>query len=441
MNNFFENHIKEINSINNKSKKERKTTFSRLQKASVYKLAVINGEIDTEFIKSLEGINLHQITEDGKLLFASSDRVYLPDVATRLYQVLENICKSYKSHRVHNNDFSPESSDQDVENINYIDISNWDNQYFKEVIQEIFNSINSNINKDFNIYIEVEGLCSLWHIINPKGNSIQFDEINIFLNYQIECKNTGNIILNKTISLRPIDIRNKKISIDKIVSNINSLHQIDLISGKNIKDLKPQIIIFDNDLTAEILIKSYQVDLHKEKKKNIKFKDTLNENCISESFDKFGVCRENKKSNKNYFLRQNYFHKIPSLINRNLKFYHCMRKPFEENDSREEIIKKIASEQNANSVLYLSGSKEINNYLENTVSSNSVISPIEIIFFDGKNFESLEIDYFEIPNIDQLKLLKGNSHSIVELPLYKMKIGLSGFSHSILKSPQEFVFI
>lgn len=445
MDEFFENHLDQVNLITQRSQKDKKQTFSRLQKASMYKLCLINGEIDQEFIKSFEGINVHQITQDGKALFASSDKTYLPDLTTRLYQNLENICKSYKSHKVHSNNFKPESAGKDSKNVVNIDLSNWNNNYLKNIAKEIYAKLSKAVKDNFVVYINIEGLWGLWQITSPKGICSKFDEINTFINYRAEDKHTGNLVLNKTISITPNDIRRQSFEINKIISDIEKLQNFNSkkISYEKL-NIRPTTLVFDEDLTSEMLIKIYQTNTSKNIYKINKFVDTANDYCISEQYDKFGnMTNLNSKSTskKHVNVRQSFFYETPRFVHRNLEFCKCDDLSNIFQDEPEKFIKSLGKKLKTSSILYLYGSKENNHYLQNTYHTSIVLNPANALYFDGKNINYIDLEYIEIPEINDIRLIKGNIHRIMELPSINIKMGLSGFAYSILNKPKKITLI
>jgi len=430
MNNFFENHFEEINLITNRSKKESRSTFTRLQKASIYKLESFNEKIFNENIYNLEGINVHQVTEDGKVLLGSSDRIYLPDIATRLYQELDDILKSYKSHKVHSKHSTPISTSENSSNVENIDLYDWDNEYFKELLTKLYESVELNVREKMNIIFELDGYHSLWNIFNPEHKSKEFDEFLLCLNYTVESKDTGETILNKCQKIQVNDIRSKRINFENAVEEINFASNTFLLSlsSKQQDKIKADAVILDHGLTSKVLAKLLSVDPD-----HSIFSESNEKNsyeCIKEDYDKFGnQCDdENKLEEENKILRQSFFYESPKYTFRNFELNK--KENLIKSTNIQSLLQQILNDYKLQKIIFIGGTKDI--YFSEDCHDDIIIEPSIKVYFDGKDLRYLDLDFVEILNPNEINLIGGNSYHLHKRNDSSLFLGMNGFSYSLL---------
>lgn len=445
MNNFFENHFEEINLITNRSKKESRISYTRLQKASIYKLQSINSEVVHENIYNLEGINVHQVTDDGKVLFGSSDRVYLPDVATRLYQGLDNILNSYKTHKVHSHIFKPKLDNDNYSNIENIDLSDWETEYFKEVLRNLFEDLSEESKSKFDIYFNLEGVHSLWQIFNPENKSKEFDEFLLTLNYKVEVKETSEIVLNKSKKIKVNDIRSKKMNFDEVVGEIDFAVKTYLNQNKKLEKskTKPELIVLDSDLTSKVFLKLFNLNPKHKIFNKLGIKEVAEYNCVQESYDKFGnLCEEVAELNEkqNMPLRQTIFNSRPCFNYRNFGFAN-VQELFDEELKKDlnSVIDRISKKFKSKKILMMLGSKE--SEVCNEYCSDVIIQPALQVYFDSGKLNGTDIDFVSISDFDEMNLLAGADYCLNKLLTNNLYVGMSGFSYSVIPVTKDVKFI
>ena len=428
MNNFFENHLEEIKIITARSKKEARKSFSRLQKASEYILKIRNENVLENEVKTIEGINVHQLTKDGKVLIGSSDRIYLPDVATRLYQGLDNILKSYKSHKVHNEDIVINSAEDNSNRIEYIDLAEWENEYLKETLVNLYESLSENAKKIFDIEFLLEGLFSIWNIYSPESKNSEFDEFYLILNYKI-CDKTNDILLaNKYKRITNSDLRNKRVNLESIKIFIEELAELISKEKTVLEKISPDLVLFSNELTSQLLLfllskKEQFLTEHKN------LQEFSHSHLINENFDHFGrELNENNKVDESGFMpRQAKFHSKIHLMPRNLSLGDFSI----QDDNLEQTIKEMlldaAKIYNKKKFVYIFSTNSINN---TDFDQSFVINPTIALYFDGKESRLVDMNLVEINDFSHLefsdqKHLNLQKHS----DLY---VGLNSPAHSFI---------
>lgn len=433
MDNFFENHIEEINSVIKKSKKESKISIIRLQKASVYKLESYNGKILNEDIYHLEGLNLHQITEDGKILIASSDRTHLNDIVARLYQEIDDILKSYKSHKVHSSYTPPTLSEKNSSKIKNIDIYDWNNIFLKNTINNLYEAIDKIAREKLNITFRLDGYYALWSIFNQDEKANKFDEYFLYLNFTAESKGSGERILSKNYKINVSEIKNRKVGIEQLVDDINdTLHSyIKSLSLKQTRKFDANVIVLDDSLTTKILTKLLLLDPN-----DPIFSQLTDENsieCIEEDYDKFGnQCLERIKiKDGNRILRQCFFYENPRYSFRNI-FLNKKDSNDIQAKNIDLFLQEICDKLNIQKVIFLKGSKDTHIYDDHF--DDIIIEPSIKFYFDGKSLKTLDFDYIEIIRPYEINFAAGGSPHIYKLGDSNMLIGASGFNHSLFST-------
>lgn len=430
MNNFFENHLDEIKLITTRSKKESRKSFSRLQKATEYVLKTVNGKICANEIKTIEGINVHQVTDEGKVLLGSSDRVYLPDVATRLYQGLDNILKSYKSHKVHDEELELEYPAENNSRIEYVDLADWENSYLIDTVNNLFTKISSEAKSYFDIEINLDGIFSLWNIYNPNSKIAEFDEFYLVLNYKIYDKEKDILLFDKYKRITNSELRNKRINLDFISDFIESLVEIVKKETADSKKINPDLILFSNSLTSKLLLFLLSRKSQFESQfKNLK--EFTNANLMSESFDHFGNELEAEKNleKASFATRQYKFHSKVHEVPRNLSWGEVenLDNPFEKDIK--EMLLDVSKKHKGKNLVYIISTNSIHS---SDFDQSFIINPTLALYFDGKEFKLVNIDLIEIKDFDELqfsdeKFLNLQKHN--DLDLY---IGLNSPAHSYI---------
>jgi hypothetical protein len=383
MNNFFENHFNEIKLITNRSKKESRKTISRLQKASEYSLELFNNKIIHNQIKIIEGINIDQITYDGKVLYASSDRIYLPDVATRLYQNLDSILKSYKSHKIHKNDHDFEHPNEDESDIQFSDLADWENDFIKEQFFDFFNSLSDNVKEIFNIKFEIEGQFSIWNIFSPENTVIEFDEFYLHYKFTLFEKETSKKIYSNVYKVPNNEIRIKNIDFSKAREEINNLGNF--YKNKVGKIYSVENIYLDNSVIKNLIIKN------KLRNTTNSLSDAYDSLLVNEIYDRYG--NKNTDSVEDGFIpRQNKIHGNVYHIPRNIIFNG-------KNSTNElssfDFIQELVNKKEK--FLYIFTDEFLNEHNLN------LINPTIAIYHDGKEISLAELDFLEIDDIENIE--------------------------------------
>lgn len=403
MNNFFENHLEEIQLITSRSKKESRKSFSRLQKKQKFNLTTINGEVTQNEIHILEGINVHQYTDDGKVTLASSDRIYLPDVATRLYQSLDNILKAYKPHKVHIGNETPEHDTENISIIDYIDLSEWDNELFLETLNNLYSSLSQEIKDKYDIEFDLDGNYSIWDIFTPNSQTVEFDEFLLILNYRLSEKGSTKHILDSRISIPAGQVRNKNIKLDKIVSEITIFAKLN--DSKDINNFQnTDLVIFAPSLTSSLFLVSIDQGINLSIPQNeIKVPGEL-----TEKYDKYGrsfpegVLQE-LDYGKN--ARQSVYHKTPH------HFPHSLELKESVEEEGKDLIENILKLHSKKKFLLLFGSTDLLPF--DKYHDEMYFSPVFSIYYDGKKFGKANVDYVEVSNPEKIKFSK-NTEKVIQ---------------------------
>ncbi len=398
MNNFFENHLEEIKLITSRSKKESRKSFSRLQKSNQYLLRMRNGETIENEIISVEGINLHQITEEGKVLFANSDRIYLPDVATRLYQNLDNILKSYKSHKVHNDNKFHKGAEETTSQIDYIDLADWDNEYFRNVLNDTYSSVSDEAKERFHIEFTLDSLYSIWNIFNPESKITEFDEFYLVLNYKIFDKEKDVLISDRFKKITNSDIRNKRIDLSGIINFINELNKIHQLKKYQAENVKPHFVFLNDSSLSRVILENFG-KLEEDLKVQIKEFESIK--LISEKFNKLGLSLHSEKIlNTDELMRQKYYGASPQFIPRNISLANNIE-PFEtEEINIERTLQKIKSHSKSKPFIYVLSFQPSCDFYD----ENILLIPDLSIYFDGNEFFLLDLNALELLNLEEIKL-------------------------------------
>lgn len=442
-NDFFENYYDHIQLLSKRSTKDQSKIFIRLQKGKLYSLSTFNGFIEQEYIKSFEGINLHKFTKNGYILFASSDRMHLQDVSIRLYQELDNIIKSYKGHKVHSFPVKIELPENKVEDANLEETVDFDTNYLHNTILHIYESLDSTVVDNYFLHLNLESISSVWQI-SYENIIHQFTEFSCYIIYTLENKQTGKIVKN-FIQLKPDEIKNRNINVNSIRQEINQL--ITFTDSLNIQqedekiNIQPSLIILDQNLTKEIIIKLYQQDLHSTLFNISKYSDSLPDNEeYLEHYDK--LCNQKLISvNSDTTLRQMLFNQKPQFLHRCLIFEENVKIDLTEHNV-ENLARQLSEHFQLKNILFLCGSNYDSYYLNTVTHDNIVLNPIYGIYTkNGKNLTYVDIEYIEIPNIDHLKLIQGEKYHLVPLPVYNTYIGVYGFSYSFILNPENIVLV
>lgn len=443
-NDFFENYADHIRLLFKRSSKEHSQIFVRLQKGNIYSLLTFNGIIEREFIKLFEGINLHKFSKHGFTLFASSDRMHLQDVATRLYQELDNIIKSYKGHKVHTTPIKIETELDSKCSITEVDICELDTGYIRDITTQIYESLNDYIKQKYFVYINVNALSSIWQISYENTNQ-QFSECTSYLICKLEDRHTGNL-LEKVIPLQQNEIKNKNVNVEAIIKEINQFGNPTPIASLTNRygvanHVSPSLIVLDEHITASILIKLYQQASHNIIPSISEYTESLlDAEYYPERHDKFG--RYNfASSSSNITLRQTLFYQKPSFVHRCLMFKDSVDIDLLDKDL-ENLIMTLSKHFQSQHILLLYREHYDAQYIKESTHENIVLNPLHGIYSpNGRDMILIDFNYIEIPQASQLKLIKGNKYKLVELPVYQTYVGIYGFSYGLITNTENITLI
>lgn len=400
MNNFFENHLEEINSISNRSKKEQKKTFTRLQKANTQFVSSVNSRITSSYTKCIEGINVHQFTNDGKAIVGSSDRVYLPDVATRLYQNVDNVSMSYRSHKYHKSQSQPGSFEKGVSDIKYYEYSQNNTSDVTKYILNLYENFSDKLKSSLNIYFSVEKLYSIWSLYNDDGEHSEFDETFTYFTYKFVTKKSNEVIADGVIELPvnfnflfPTNLEELKY-VEKITEKILELDLID-------KDkINPEFLYIDSLGAHQLFNQTYYI--HEPK--------------VTERFDKFG---NQVKENDYELTKQRYYYDSPREFLDSL----VLKKEIEESNEKLDLDKP-----NGVKYIYSFHTKE------NVIDNDRTVYPGALLYFDGNKLYRVQADMIDLNNVgdEDIKVTK-DKEKITTKVRNKKHISLSGIKNAIVK--------
>jgi hypothetical protein len=441
MNNFFENHIEEINSITSRSKQESKTTYARLQKGIVYKIRTQNSKIVEEDIFNLEGINVHQFSKDGKVLFGSSDRIYLPDVAIRIYQSLDGLLNSYDTHKVHTTDFKPDRLDNEsFSNIEHLELAELDTEYLKNKLENLYSSLPNQLKLETDISLAIEGIYSVWQIHSSENNLKEFDEMILTINYKVESKENNQILINKRKKINLNDLKQKDLDLEDVQREIeftfdNYKKKLKIISTEKVQ---PELIVIDDHIISDLLFKLSKSDPEHNLFKHFEIEDVEDIENIEERHDKFGNKFSQEKNQKT--LRQSHYSKPAHFINKTFKLNKKAKVSTTQISTIEDIIDILSKKFKSKKILFAFGDK---NNIANTDYSNSIIlNPAIKFYFDGKGFYQVDADLIEVEDIKAIEFIEDNeNHLVKELMPYNLQLGMNGFAYAVIPTKNNLKFI
>lgn len=442
-NEFFENYYDHIQLLSKRCTKDQSRIIIRLQKGKIYFLSTFNGCIEQEYIKLFEGINLHKFTKNGLVLFASSDRMHLQDVSVRLYQELDNIIKSYKGHKVHSFPLQIENPKHKEGSPNIEEVFDLSTDYLRNTILQIYDLLNKSITDSYFVSLDIESVSSIWQI-SCEDIVNTFTEFSSYIIYTLENKQTGNIVKN-FVQLKRDEIKDRNINVNSIQQEIH--HLIKFTDNLNIRqkneklDIQPALIVLDQNITKEIITKLYQQDLYETLRNISKYSDSLpdNEEYI-EHYDK--LCSKRFISvNTDSILRQPLFYQRPQFLDRCLTFKESIEIDLIDHNI-ESVVSKLSEHFQLKNILLLYGSSYDSYYLNTVTNESIVLNPMYGVYTtNGKDLTYVKPEYVEIPNINKLRLIKGDKYHLVSLPIHNIYMGLHGFSYSFILNPENVILV
>jgi hypothetical protein len=428
MDNHFENNIEEINQIIGRSKKDKSTTIFRIQKSKRLHVNQRDNEVVGCHIDTLEGVNMHMLSDDGHLIYGASDRMHLPDVITRLYQSLDNLLKANKGHKVRSEIKAATLPTEVFAKLQYLDLVEWSVEYYQNLLAQIYMDASDEVKENASLSFHIEGSHSLWLIANSEGGQSEFDDFSMTLTWKMSLKSNPwkSITVTKILPIEALRAQN--IDTAEICSTINDQFKLLNNSYKKIEAQKvsPEAIALYGELSnvffynvlcstsPEILTKQYAI------------KDNVESGLISELVCKYGAELSSSidithptplSANTSYFEYTEEDVEAETRISRQYSFYdqviphfrNLALKPKKTNDSHitvsfdslEADIEKIKKAHGVSKLLLLSGLRsdqidQLNNW--------DCLSPVIALYSDEKGIYSVDISHISIPELHEAQV-------------------------------------
>lgn len=219
-NSYFENFSEEIESLISNTQRDNNIVHFNLQHGKEVNIVFFNNVLEKCTFDLIRKIDIQMITSEGYYIQGSSDRMYMNDVITRLYNSLNNLLKANKDHRV-KKDIS-----RDILNITskkqeiYNEFEDWDTEFLTQFVNELYFSITEEYKQKLNIKLELKGnyskclsgisntedknyidsfnlnlICSIYHKENALNKYTISKNINFenFLNKDLDLNNELNL--------------------------------------------------------------------------------------------------------------------------------------------------------------------------------------------------------------------------------------------------------
>lgn len=419
MDNRFENNIEEITQIITRSKKDKNTTFFRIQKSKRLHIHQRDNEITDCHIDTLEGVNMHMLSQEGQLIYGASDRMHLPDVISRLYQSLGNLLKANKGHNVREKITVESLPNESVVKIENIDLAEWDIEYLKETLSRIYSEIQKETQSEASINFHIEGNHSLWLIANSEGGQSQFDDFTMSFKWKLTCKKNPSKSISATKLISGDDLRNKSIDIDFFVRDISENYRLlktdyPLIPSQ---DIEPQAVLLHGEISQLFLynlLRQNHIDLFK---KGYTLSDKSDSGLIEEFVCKYGIQLDDTikightnsyLANTSYFDYTDEKSESNTRISRQYSFYDQVIPHFRnivltpnkqainpeftiDISNIEDSIAVIKKNLGIKKLLYVTG------LTENTVpesKSHAIVSPVIALYSDENKTYSVELNHY-----------------------------------------------
>ncbi len=290
MENYFENNIEEINQIISRSKKDKSTTIFRIQKSKVLTLHNYNGITESCDLRTLHGINMHLLSKEGNLIFGSSDRLYLPDVMTRLYQSLDNLLKANKGHKVQDQILFDTLPTNHVSVIDNINLSEDDLGYLEGVLESVYQEVREEFRNQLDIHTTMRGSYAVWLIGNSHGGRSERDEFDLQIDIEIASKEQYFNRVRFSHSVSSADLRNQKIPTKRIAERIN---EYAFFVCEKFPATKAKVaidgILLDRTLTTDLIYQAYFSPEAPLSPFSIADISQPSSQLLNESIDKYGI--------------------------------------------------------------------------------------------------------------------------------------------------------
>jgi len=281
MENCFENNTNEINQIITKVQKDKSTAIFKVARNKICTIEKVNNTVSEAFIDHHHQVSMHLYSSQGYYITGSSDKMYLPDVISRLYQSLDNLLKANKGHKVKKNIIAPELFSEVINDIQYTDISEWDIPYYTSLLTKIYESIPAELCDDITCKIGIKGFYSLCMAANSNQGIREFDEFAVELYCELTTKNSMHRRLSINHILTAEDIRSKNIEFPELEKKLQ-LYAVILSNPVSKYQKQADYILFDTQLTHAL---TYQIVHADHKNDFIKDYSVENRNLLSLGMD------------------------------------------------------------------------------------------------------------------------------------------------------------
>ena len=226
---LFENNIDEIPQVIQLSKKNKNSVFFEFKHTKNIFVSRFNNQVCDLNTCVNAGLHMQLLSKEGYLIEGYSNRLYLSDVMSRLYQSLENILKTNKGHKVASKIeasalkvLNPtKSTDKSVESYTLESLN------LPAFLEEVYSSLSDQIKKSKNIYLEISALNEHYLSGNSKGEKSTTEETTFKFNGEIYNKNSPSKIKKFT----------KKLSLKDFKSKESYISKFNLELGKYLKEL------------------------------------------------------------------------------------------------------------------------------------------------------------------------------------------------------------
>ncbi len=463
MDNHFENNIEEINQIITRSKKDKSITIFRIQKSKRLTISQLNNEIEDCNIDTLEGVNMHLLSNDGYLIYGASDRMHLPDVITRLYQSLDNLLKANKGHKVRNNIVIQGLPNENISRIEYLDIAEWDIEYVKNILAQIYSDVPTALKDKLNLKFRLEGNHSLWLIANSQDGKAEFDDFSMIITWDISLKTNSSRNMSLSRLILASDIRSKKVNTNEIVAEIISYSKLlnTELANSSVSKIIPEAVLLDSELANVCfynLLKSNSVSAIS---KEYEINDESTIELINEQICKYGSTLSEKIkisskdsiiTNTSFFDYNDQNDKSTMRVSRQYSFYDQVVPHFRniilkskkkedveislDMDNISESLKEIKKKLGITKLLFLAGIKD--NYLNENCHSSS-LSPVVSIFSDEDKTSLVNIHHMVMPNMSdsEIKFYGVPSKTVFRFGTSELPFTVAAGNLCLVKSTKE----
>jgi hypothetical protein len=220
---LFENNIDEIPQVIQTTKKNKNSIFFEFKHTKSLKISRFNDQMCDLSTCVNASLFMQLISKEGYMIEGYSNRLYLSDVMSRLYQTLENLLKTNKGHKVSNKiGFDAlRTTSNTKQKDKSTDHNTFDTSILTGFLDDIYNSTLESVRKDKNIYLCLSGTEEHFLCGNSNGEKFNTEEISFSINGEVYNKSNSSIIKKFTKKLLLKDLKSKETFITKFANEIS----------------------------------------------------------------------------------------------------------------------------------------------------------------------------------------------------------------------------